>query len=106
MGIVFVTVYNALQEDLNIKACLANNDQFEENVKKKDEQQFINLLRDITKKESWQDLLQNGISFLYFNLKCSDRILSPDMFLNSNFIDPTQPQWSLTEASKIGVRLS
>jgi hypothetical protein len=103
---VFILVRGALEEDPNLKARLANKDQFKENVKKKDEQQFINLLRDIAKKESWQDLLQNGTSFLYFDLKCSDRVLSPDVFLNSNFVDPTQPQWSLAEASEIGARLS
>ena len=103
---VFVTVRDALQEDPNLKARLANEDQFKENVKKKDEQQFINLLRDIARKESWRDLLQNGTSFLYFDLMCSDRVLSPEVFVNSNFVDPTQPQWSLSSASEIGARLS
>jgi len=103
---VFVAVCDALAEDPNRKARLANRDQFGENVKQNDEQQFINLLRDIAKKESWRDLLQNGTSFLYFELKCSDRVLSPDVFLNKNFVDPTQPKWRLSEASEIGARLS
>ncbi len=106
LGNVWFTVRNALEEDPNLKARLASEDQFKENVKKNDEQQFINLLRDIAKKESWRDLLQNGTSFLYFDLKCSDRVLSPDVFLNKNFVDPTQPKWRLSEASEIGARLS
>ncbi len=106
LGHVFVAVRNALAEDPNRKARLASEDQFKENVKKEGEQQFINLLRDIAKKESWRDLLQNGTSFLYFDLKCSDRVLSPEVFLNNNFVDPTQPQWSLSSASEIGARLS
>jgi hypothetical protein len=106
LGLVFAAVRNALAEDPNRKACLASEDQFKKNVKKKDEQQFINLLRDIAKKESWRDLLQNGTSFLYFDLECSDRILSPDVFLNKDFVDPTQPQWRLSSASEIGARLS
>jgi len=106
LDMVFFAVSHALQEDSNLKARLANDDQFNKNVKKKDEQQFINLLRDIAKKGSWRDLLQNGTSFLYFDLKCSDRVLSPDVFFNNDFVDPTQPQWSLSEASEIGARLS
>jgi hypothetical protein len=103
---IFVTVREALQEDPKLKARLANEAQFKENVKKEGEQQFINLLRDIAKKESWRDLLQNGTSFLYFDLKCSDRVLSPDVFLNSNFADPAKRKWRLSEASEIGARLS
>jgi hypothetical protein len=103
---VFFSVRNALQEDPNRKARLANEDQFKENVNKAGEQQFINLLKDIAKKKSWRDLLQNGTSFLYFDLKYSDRVLSPDVFLNSNFVDPTKPKWRLSEASEIGARLS
>jgi hypothetical protein len=106
LGHVWFTVRRALQEDPNLKARLASEDQFKENVKQNDEQQFIDLLRDIAKKQSWRDLLQNGTSFLYFDLKCSDRVLSPDLFLNKDFVDPTQPQWSLSEASEIGARLS
>jgi len=106
LGQVFVAVRNALQEDPNLKARLASEAQFNENVKKEGEQQFINLLRDIAKKESWRDLLQNGTSFPYSDLECSDRVLSPDVFLNSNFADPSQPKWSLSEASEIGARLS
>ncbi len=106
LGYVFVAVCDALAEDPNRKARLANRDQFEENVKQNDEQQFINLLRDIAKKGSWRDLLPNRTSFSYFNLKCSDRVLSPDVFLNKDFVDPTQPQCSLSSASEIGARLS
>jgi hypothetical protein len=106
LNTVFVALRDALEEDPNRKARLANEDQFKENVKKEGEQQFINLLRDIAKKESWRDLLQNGTSFLYFDLKCSDRVLSPDVFLNKDFVDPAQPQWRLSSASEIGARLS
>jgi hypothetical protein len=106
LGHVWFTVRRALQEDPNLKARLASEDQFKENVKQNDEQQFIDLLRDIAKKQSWRDLLQNGTSFLYFDLECSDRILSPDVFLNKDFVDPTQPQWRLSSASEIGARLS
>jgi len=62
LALVFLTVCNALKEDSNLKARLADKGQFEENVKKNNEQQFFNLLRDIAKKESWRDLLQNGTS--------------------------------------------
>ena len=64
--VVFLVVRGALEEDPNLKARLANEDQFNENVKQKDEQQFINLLRDIVTKESWRDLLQNGTSCSLF----------------------------------------
>jgi hypothetical protein len=106
LGNIWFTVRHALQEDPNLKARLASEDQFKENVKQNDEQQFVNLLRDIAKKESWRDLLQNGTSFLYFDLKCSDRVLSPDVFLNKDFVDSAQPQWRLSSASEIGARLS
>jgi hypothetical protein len=106
LGHVFLALCDPLQEDLNRKARLANEDQLKENINKAGEQQFINLLKDIAKKKSWQDLLQNGTSFLYFDLKCSDCVLSPDVFLNKDFIDPTQSQCSLSSASEIGARLS
>jgi hypothetical protein len=92
LGHVFLALRDALQEDPNRKARLANEDQFKENVKKEGEQQFINLLRDIAEKGPWRDLLQNGTPFLHFDLECSDRVPSPDVFLNKDFVDPTQPQ--------------
>ena len=60
---------------------LANQDKFEENVKSKGEDKFIELLKDIAKKKNWQDLLENGTSFLSSGLKPSNRALSPDVFL-------------------------
>jgi hypothetical protein len=106
LHMVFAIVCDALEEDPNLKARLANKAQFIENVEKEGEQQFFNLLRDIAKKGSWRELLQNSTSFSYFNLKCSDRVLSPDVFLNSNFAEPTKPKWRLSSASEIGARLS
>ncbi len=43
---------------------------------------------------------------LYFDLKCSDRVLSPDVFINKDFVDPTPPRWTLSPASELGARLS
>ena len=71
LGLVSVIVRDALAEDPNLKPRLVNENQFKENVNNVGEQQFINLLKDIAKKGSWQDLPQNGTSFLYFDLKCS-----------------------------------
>jgi hypothetical protein len=46
-----------------------------------DEPGFIDLLRKIAKEESRRELLasEHGTSSLCFDLKCSDRVLSPDV---------------------------
>src|SRR5579863_7450500 len=84
-----------LAKDPSMGTLLANKEEFQQNVKQKGEQQFIELLRDIAEKNSWRDLLENGTFFLSFDLERSDHLLSLDVFLKRNLEVSGQSQWSL-----------
>ena len=64
LPVVWALVNKYLKQDPNLRSRLAGLEEFEENVKEKGEQQFIDLLKDMAKKENWQGLLENGTSFL------------------------------------------
>ena len=81
---VWHAVNHALAKDPSMSTLLANKEEFQQNVKQKGEQQFIELLRDIAEKNSWRDLLENGTFFLSFDLERSDHLLSLDVFLKRN----------------------
>ena len=104
MNAVWIIVKDALAKDLSMSTLLANQEEFQQNVKQKGEQQFIDLLRDTAEKNSWRDLLENGTSFLSFDPERSDHLLSPDVFLKRNLEDPDQSQWSLSPASVDGAQ--
>jgi hypothetical protein len=62
--IIWFNVSKALKEDPILKARLAEEDEFQENVQKYGEKQFFDLLKDMAKKKNWGDLLENSTSFL------------------------------------------
>ena len=101
---VWISVKGALAKDPSMSTLLANEEEFQQNVKQRGEQHFIDLLRDLAEKNSWRDLLENGTSFLSFDLECSDHLLSLDVFLRRNLEDSNQSQWSLSPASVDGAR--
>jgi len=104
LDIVWLTIYKALSQDPMMQP-LANQDKFEQNVKQKGEQVFINLLRDIRRNNnSWGDLLGNGTSFLLADLKCFDHHLSLDVFLKQNLKGPNWSQSSLSQALVDGMQ--
>jgi hypothetical protein len=68
LHLVWFTVHDALEAHVKGKR-LATRDEFFTNVKERGENVFIKVLRDAVKNNTWQDLLDNGTSFLPPNLK-------------------------------------
>jgi hypothetical protein len=99
LGNVWVNVNKALKEDPILKARLADQNEFQENIKNEGEGKFIELLKDMAKKKNWRDLLENGPSFLPPDLKRSNRGLSPDVFLKQLDLG-----WNMTPASMNGAK--
>jgi hypothetical protein len=58
---VWVSVRKALSRHPELKGAIANEEEFKTNVKGLGEVQFIELLRDLARRKSWRDLLDNGI---------------------------------------------
>ena len=73
---VWFNVQNALEQDLNLKKHLANKEEFLANIRRKGEEQFIELLRDIAKDSSWGRLFDNGTLFSPIVSKHSGHVLS------------------------------
>jgi hypothetical protein len=62
LNIVWIVVHDALSQAQTLRARLADQDEFQENVQKYGEKEFIELLRDMAKRKNWRDLLENGTS--------------------------------------------
>jgi hypothetical protein len=104
---VWAYVTNALSEDPVRKETLANQTEFQENVNKGGEEQFIHLLKDMAKRKTWQGLPGNSTSFISPELKRSDHVLSPGVFYKqtrSKESGSTEPEW--TKASMTGAHSS
>jgi hypothetical protein len=99
---VWFFVNKALKEDPILKTRLADKDKFQENVKRKGEERFIESLKDMAKKKNWQDLLENGTSSLSSGLKPSNRGLSQDVFLKPE--EREERGWNTTPASMDGAK--
>jgi hypothetical protein len=96
---VWISVHDALKRDQTLRTRLANQDEFKENVKKSGEDQFIDLLKDIAKRRSWRELLENSTSFPASHHKHPNDGPSPDVFLMQQ-----KSTWNLASASMNGVR--
>ena len=83
---------------------LPNSEEFLQNVRQDGEKDFFGLLKDMAKKKSWRDLLENGTSFLSSTLERSGHLLSPDVFRKRNPERLNQSQWSLSPASQHGAQ--
>jgi len=68
LGDVWTYVNKALKEDPILKTRLADEGEFQENVQKYGEKQFIDLLKDMAKKKNWGDLLEHRTSILSSDL--------------------------------------
>jgi len=64
LAITWFTVNDALLKDKSLRPHLANQEQFRKNLDKIGELSFIKLLKDIARRQSWQDLLEHGTYFL------------------------------------------
>jgi len=96
---IWFTVHRALSEDKILSPRLANQAQFRANVDKIGETSFIKLLKDTASRKSYQDLIENGTSFLASDLKHPNCVLFPEVFLK-------QPgrEWSPSLITKSGVQ--
>ena len=101
---VWNSINNALTKDLSMSTLLANEEEFQQNVKQKGEQQFIDLLRYMAEKNSWRNLLEHGTYFLSFDPERSDHLLSPDMFLKRNLEVSKKSRWWLPLAPGDGAK--
>ena len=87
-----------------MKKYLPSLEEFLQNIRQKDEKEFMGLLKDMAKKNSWRDLLENGTSSLSSTLERSSHLLSPDVFRKQNPKRLNKPQWSLSSASQDGAQ--
>jgi hypothetical protein len=91
-------IYEALSQDEILKTCLVNEGQFLKNVNEIGMESFINLLRDMARRQSWLDLLENSMYCLCL-ISSTLIVLFPEIFLKK-----LVPQWDLSLASKNGVQ--
>jgi hypothetical protein len=61
LALIWVSVQEALSKDQRLRLRIANEDEFKG---KAGDPQFIDLLKDIAKRQSWRELLENGAPFL------------------------------------------
>jgi hypothetical protein len=99
LGSIFAIIYNALDNDENRKSRRADNKEFKQNLKKRGEEHFFNLLRDIAGRRAWGELLDDGMLFLVSDLKHSNRGLSLEVFLKQPV-----PAWNPAQASMNGAQ--
>ena len=104
LELVWGAVERALRNYPKMGKSLASLEEFLQNVRQKSEKEFIDLLKDMAKKKTWRDLLENGTSFLSSTLERSDHLLSPDVFWKRVPESLDQPQWSLSQASQDGAQ--
>ena len=102
LGTIWFNVNETLTEDPVLKTRLANQKEFQENVKIKGEKKFIELLKDTAKKKNWRDVLENRTSFLSSHLKRSDRVLSLAVFFKQVPSDESNFKSMWSEASENG----
>jgi len=60
LGTIWLAVHKALSQDETKNTRLADEAQFLKNVNEIGKGSFINLLRDMARRQSWRDLLENG----------------------------------------------
>ena len=104
LEIVWGAVKRALRNHPKMEKYLASLEEFLQNVRQKSEKEFIDLLKDMAKKKTWRDLLENGTSFLSSTLERSDHLLSTDVFWKRVPESLDQPQWNLSPASQHGAQ--
>jgi hypothetical protein len=59
---LFFFVHRALSQYPELSGVIANREDYDANVKRQGEEQFLELVRDSARRNSWRDLFHNGIS--------------------------------------------
>ena len=83
---VWMAIHKALKQDAGLKGCLADEDEFRNNVKSKGKKKFIDSLRAMANKETqddaWYELFEDGTLFAFLGLsRRSDPVLRLEVFL-------------------------
>ena len=81
-----MAIHKVLKQDAGLKGCLADKDEFLDNVKSKGKKKFIDSLRAMANKETqddaWYELFEDGTLFAFLSLsRRSDHFLHLDVFL-------------------------
>ncbi|KIM51727.1 hypothetical protein SCLCIDRAFT_605891 [Scleroderma citrinum Foug A] len=87
LDVVWSIVCRALSQDPDVCQRLASVDEYRSNVKHMGEKQFIDILRDLAKMNSWRNLLEN------------------DVFLKQCPVESSQSRWIENEDSVNGMEL-
>lgn len=64
LGVIWFVVNNALLMDKSLHPHLANQEQYRKNLDKIGQLSFVNSVKDIARRKSWQELVQHGTYFL------------------------------------------
>jgi hypothetical protein len=58
---IWLFVYATLSRCPELSGVIANREEYDDNVKRQGEEEFLELVRDSARRNSWRDLLRNGI---------------------------------------------
>jgi len=99
LGDVWFIVHNALSEDQTLGTRLTDRDQFRKRIDTIGEESFIESLKDMARRKSWRDLLENSMLFLVSDLHHFNLGLSPEVFLKQ-----PEREWSWSLLSMDGTQ--
>jgi hypothetical protein len=101
LGTIWIIVHRALEEDPDLSIRRVDEEEFLKNIGEYGEAQFLHLLRDMAKRQSWRDLFGNGMISIVVvsDLDFSNHGPSSAVFLK-------KPEWSLTPALMNGAQQS
>ena len=104
LDVVWSIVCRALSQDPDVCQRLASVDEYRSNVKHMGEKQFIDILRDLAKMNSWRNLLENG-TFLSPFCPCTLILFCIlDVFLKQCPVESSQSRWIESEDSVNGTK--
>jgi hypothetical protein len=86
---VWFYVYGKLSQYPTISGSIANEDEFHANVKRKGEKEILELVKDSASRNSWLDLIHNGI-FSSLMTSSSFHVIYSDVFVKKNSADPSK----------------
>jgi len=103
LDVVWYLVYQALSQDPSVRPRLASEEEYLSNVKM-GEEQFLDLLRDLAKTNSWRDLLTNGTFLSPFGLCTLILFCILDIFFKQRPVGSSQLRWIESKESANGMK--
>ena len=104
LDVVRAIVRGALLQDPDVRPRLASEDEYRSNVKHMGEKQFIDILRDLAKTNSWRNLLENGTFLSPFGPCTLILFCILDVFLKKGPVESSQSRWIESEDSVNGTK--